>query len=383
MEKVEKLRILFLSSWFPDRNQPTLGNFVKRHAQAVALKHDVVVVHAVADSSISEEEWVHQKDGNYEEYILYHPPKWPRYFRHPKYLRKAVNKYLDEGGERPDLIHLNVLYPAGRQAIRFHDEWGVPLVASEHWTGYHNNTHSAIKAWELKVMKGVGERAYKLLPVTHHLASAMEKAGVQGNYDTVANVVDTDLFDRKSPHDGPFRFLHVSSLFDKLKNVSGLFNAFAKLLEKNDKVFLEIIGDGDTAPHIEKAKALNIPSDKISFAGEKTIQEIADRMKKSDAFVLFSNYENLPCVIGEAWSTGTPVISSDVGGISEHLNREKGMLVQPRNEGELLAAMQSIIQLQHQYNGDDLRSYAVKHFSNEAICEAFSQIYHQAIAAQK
>ena len=67
MEKVEKLRILFLSSWFPDRNQPTLGNFVKRHAQAVALKHDVVVVHAVADSSISEEEWVHQKNGNYEE----------------------------------------------------------------------------------------------------------------------------------------------------------------------------------------------------------------------------------------------------------------------------------------------------------------------------
>jgi hypothetical protein len=32
-----KLNILFLSGWYPNRVLPTLGNFVQKHAEAVAL----------------------------------------------------------------------------------------------------------------------------------------------------------------------------------------------------------------------------------------------------------------------------------------------------------------------------------------------------------
>ena len=40
-------KILFISSWFPNKLEPTNGNFVQRHAEAVSLLHDVEVLHAI------------------------------------------------------------------------------------------------------------------------------------------------------------------------------------------------------------------------------------------------------------------------------------------------------------------------------------------------
>ena len=40
------LHILFLASWYPSTANATLGNFIQRHAEAVALTHKVTVVGA-------------------------------------------------------------------------------------------------------------------------------------------------------------------------------------------------------------------------------------------------------------------------------------------------------------------------------------------------
>ena len=38
-------KVLFISSWYPNKTEPTAGNFVWRHAEAAALYHDVEVLH--------------------------------------------------------------------------------------------------------------------------------------------------------------------------------------------------------------------------------------------------------------------------------------------------------------------------------------------------
>ena len=46
----KQLHILFLASWYPNVTNPLLGNFVQRHAQAIATLNKVTVVHSVISS---------------------------------------------------------------------------------------------------------------------------------------------------------------------------------------------------------------------------------------------------------------------------------------------------------------------------------------------
>lgn len=73
-------------------------------------------------------------------------------------------------------------------------------------------------------------------------------------------------------------------------------------------------------------------------------------LKSFDLFVLPSRYEGIPYVILEAMSLGIPLISTDVGGISEVIrNGENGLLIQKENSGAL---SENIIRLME---NEDLR----------------------------
>ena len=100
-------------------------------------------------------------------------------------------------------------------------------------------------------------------------------------------------------------------------------------------------------------------------------------MKDADGFFMFSNYENLPCVIAEALACGLPVLSSDVGGISEHINDSNGLLVQAGDEEALLSAFNSLLNnlKEKKYKPEDLRDYAIKHFSYMEVSKKFHEIY--------
>jgi glycosyltransferase involved in cell wall biosynthesis len=102
-------------------------------------------------------------------------------------------------------------------------------------------------------------------------------------------------------------------------------------------------------------------------------------MHDSHAFVLFSNYENLPCVILEAMSCGRPVIATDVGGVREHLTPKRGYLISKRDEQELENSMLRCADEYQKFNPEELRKYAVDHFSVNAIASQFDALYREAL----
>ena len=79
-------------------------------------------------------------------------------------------------------------------------------------------------------------------------------------------------------------------------------------------------------------------------------QDIAKEMQLADVFILFSNIENLPLVLIESISCGTPFISSNVGGISELHNNELGVLIDAGNVEKLTIEMNNIIKNFNKYN---------------------------------
>jgi glycosyltransferase involved in cell wall biosynthesis len=103
-------------------------------------------------------------------------------------------------------------------------------------------------------------------------------------------------------------------------------------------------------------------------------------MREADALLLFSHFENFPCVIGEAWASGIPVISSDVGGIREHLGPELGILVPPGDEAALADAIAFTVS--SKWNREVLRSTAEGLFSIPVVAEAYLEVYRTAIGRQ-
>ena len=103
-------------------------------------------------------------------------------------------------------------------------------------------------------------------------------------------------------------------------------------------------------------------------------KEVAQELNTSNLFILFSNYENLPCVILEAFSTGTPVISTSVGGIDEYFPANFGSLIEKGNEDALFDEIVAF------YNGfgidqQEMYVYVQEHFSKKKIAQEFTKIY--------
>jgi glycosyltransferase involved in cell wall biosynthesis len=62
-------------------------------------------------------------------------------------------------------------------------------------------------------------------------------------------------------------------------------------------------------------------------------------MRAADVFCLPSYSEGCPNVVVEALACGRPVVATKVGGIPELVNETCGMLIPPRNAGELAKAL--------------------------------------------
>ncbi|SEL72592.1 Glycosyltransferase involved in cell wall bisynthesis [Butyrivibrio sp. ob235] len=93
------------------------------------------------------------------------------------------------------------------------------------------------------------------------------------------------------------------------KNHAFLLDIFAKLVKKDEKAILVLLGDGELMTAMkEKAKNLNI-SDKILFIGN--VGNANEWYQAFDAFILPSIWEGLPVVGVEAQAADLPCVFSD------------------------------------------------------------------------
>jgi len=385
----KKLNILFLSSWYPCKNNPFRGNFVKRHAVSVSKYVNVVVVHVCSEESIKNVQIERFNNKGIIEVKIYYPKinsfvpllsSIQKFFRIQKLYFSAI-KSLSKEGIKFDLIHFNVILPLGLIVYRLSKKLSVPYVITEHWTGYLPENIKKLSYFNLLTSRIIAKKASMILPVSKNLKESMQTIGINNKYNVVYNVVDTKMFGLKRKPTGILRFLHVSTLKDEHKNISGILRSVKRLNEKRQDFEMLIVGDGDVTPHIKYAKELNVLN-VLKIEGGKSINEIARIMHDSDVFVLFSNYENLPCVISEAHCCGLPVISTDVGGIKEMIDDSNGLLIKPKDEDSLYRSMLYMLDNYINYNYLKIREDAISKYSYEKIGRRFFEIYNDILNKQ-
>ena len=388
----KKLNVLFLSSWYPSRVAPRLGNFVEKHAEAVALKANVYALHVSSDSNCKNkfETDVKTLNGVYTVVIYYKKveksipllsaiQKANRFF--VSYIKGL--KLIFSKESNIDIVHHNVIYPVGIIAFLVKFFYGIPYLITEHSTAYLSVKKIKFSLSQKLISKLIVNHAACITPVSENLRDSIIKHGFNSTYEIVNNVVDTKLFtpnfDRKP--NGKIKFIHISTLDDHHKNISGMLRVAENLSRQRQDFEIWFVGDGDTLPHIKTAEKLNIANVFAFFDGTKTTLEVAQIMHQSDCLLLFSNYENFPCVIVEALAAGIPILSSDVGGIAEHVNDENGMLVMAKDEVGLLNTVNSMIDKikLSPYSKEELSKYAQDNFSYESVGKKFLEIYYKIV----
>jgi glycosyltransferase involved in cell wall biosynthesis len=343
---------------------------VQRHAEAVATKHNVTAIHVVTDNSLKSPEFVSVKTNNVLTKLIYLPKYNNAALKFIHFFKAYLNTIKKI--KKADLVHVNITYPVGLVALYLKWVYKKKYLISEHWSGYLTPNNKSISFFQKFITKIIVQNATFVCPVSSNLKNEMKSLGFIGNYFPVPNVVNTLSFKPLKNNSKRFVITHISGMDNSIKNIVGILNTVSRIQPKLPNLEFNLIGENSKKynPLIRKLKLRNINI--IDFVAHN---EIANYLNKTNVFILFSNYENLPCVILESFACGVPVVSTDVGGIKEYFPKNFGYLINPKDESKLEKSILKIYNKEKNIDKNQMHNYAKENFGIATISNTFSNLY--------
>ena len=293
---------------------------------------------------------------------------------------RAVRRYW--GGPQPDLVHAHIMLRPAVLAWWLRLRHRIPYLITENWTVFLP-INDARRGWLRGWLAGqLVKRADAFTPVSQDLRTALARlGGASARTVIIPNVVDTSLFHPPLPTTPRQGLLNVAVFNEQAKNLSGLLRTVARLRAHNPllTVRLRVAGFGSAEKMLHQlATDLDLLADgTVTFLGKLSSASVAEEMRRAACFVLFSNYENLPCVLIEAQASGLPAVATRVGGVPELLpgDNSRGLLVPAGDEAALADALTAVLQNPTQFDAAALRRHAEAHFSVAAVGQQFRMLY--------
>ncbi|MCW3124002.1 MAG: hypothetical protein JWQ38_3494 [Flavipsychrobacter sp.] len=115
------------------------------------------------------------------------------------------------------------------------------------------------------------------------------------------------------------RLVYVGRISNYQKRTGDLLKIAVELAKNNTKFHLDIIGDGATArTTLEQGLKDAGLSDRVTFWGWLSQQEVARHLAVSDILILTSDFEGTPIAMMEALAAGCSVVGTRVSGIEDY-----------------------------------------------------------------
>ena len=369
--------VVHIPSWFPIPEKPLNGNFIFRHIESLGDDVRSVILHHLHDGFTPE------TARNAELF----PVKTDRTGKLAlvRAYEAAFDELVQQYG-RPDILHLHVALPLGPVAVRLSRKHHIPLIVSEHWTGYLPMNRPQLTLPTRLILRHTFRHATHITAVSRNLLDNIAETvpvAARKPQTVVGNVVNTNLFSLNDNilQDGKKHILHVSTIENKAKNIMGILRAVKEVSAQRADFELNIVHDYENEEAVQFVQDNGLESI-VHFLGRKTPAEIAALLQQSDFFLLFSNYENQPCVLLESFCTGTPVITTPVGGILEIADAENAVIVTPKDEAQLAGKVNFMLDNTTNYQPSVIRNQALKLCSPEVIGKKWVSVYRQHVIMQ-
>jgi len=374
----KKLHILFLSNWFPSRVKPTSGDFVQRHAEAVATKHKVTVIHAITDKNLKSNIEIEVSIQNNIKVVIGYITKFKNPILKYYYFIKVYKKCFQEI-DAFNIAHLNVTYPKGIVALYLKWFKKIPFIITEHWTGYLYPQSKSIGNLEKFISKLIIKSANFVCPVSNTLGNQMIELGFKGNYFTVGNVINTENFIPAKKEDRPFTITHISALQNPHKNISGMLEVVKQLSNTMSNFVFVLVGNSNHNEVESIIKKLEIPKANIQLLGAQTQKQLAQILQQSDVYVSFSNYETFGIVMAESIACGCPVISTNTGVLLELGVSDFYDIIPINDQDQLLKQLLLHLNNPKKLDVNKMHQYIDSLYSIEKISSQFSELYYKCL----
>lgn len=272
---------------------------------------------------------------------------YPRYFTLPSFglyddassMAKAIEENIAtiySEGSSFDLIDGQSLYPDGIAAYKIAKAHNKPLILTARSGDYDWLENNKAKKQIIEAIN----YASKIICTCEDLKNLLASLGVPEDKLTVITCgIDSDIFNIDVMAN-PLRekyYLSVASLTPP-KGHHITLNAFADRLKER----LIIVGVGEQRRELKaQAKDLRIHG-RVQFIKHLDQKKLAEFYAGATATILMSSVEDTPSALLESLACGTPIIATDVGGVSEVVKEENGILLKGRSEYHLLNAMNAL-----------------------------------------
>lgn len=152
----------------------------------------------------------------------------------------------------------------------------------------------------------------------------------------IFNIVDTSRFRFRKRY--PLRPVFLSNRdLEPLYNVSCALRAFAIVQRSFPEARLTVLGDGRQRAELEQLAA-RLQLHHVRFLGRVAHEKMPEFYDKADIYLNSPNLDNMPGSILEAFAAGTPVVSTNAGGIPYIVEHGKTGLLAPCGDADALAA---------------------------------------------
>ncbi len=247
---------------------------------------------------------------------------------------------------------------------------------NESFDDFQENNHGLFISLQKIIRNWSIKKSNLIITPSQHLKAFINKIGVDNKIFVINNGVTIEETNKEKFQNSIIQLLVVSRLVSQ-KNIDSIIKA-VKLLD-NEGIVLNIVGDGSEINNLKNLVEKYRLKEKINFIGKIEGRKINEHLRNADIFIQASNYEGLPHSILEAINYEVPILSTEVGGCSELLNKgERGYIIPiPISENEIAKGIEKIIN--NKKEAKTKAKMAKKYLNQKYNFNTNVEIYHEKI----
>ncbi len=290
--------------------------------------------------------------------------------------------------ENPDIVHLNSSKIGGLGALAAKFAGVKKIIFTVHGFAF-NEDRSGMQKIAIKLLSWL-----TLFLSTDVICISEQEYNQVKNWPFVSKkikvihngITEQAFLDKAAAQQELAKALNKSSYFFSDKKIVGTIAELTKnkgleyavyAFKNIENAVYVIIGAGEQKEYLTKLiKDTNLEN-RVFLAGY--ISDASKLLKAFDVFLLPSLKEGVPYVILEAGNAWVPVIATNVGGVSEIIDSNSGMLIQPKSTEEIVKAVKEILSSQAGVGTreNNLNTKIKNSFSFEKMLEQTSAVYQE------